>query len=80
MSLKIPTDLASNEALEAAGILRDSITSLRIPPGVSVTIYDADRFGGRSETFTGRTGSLGALNKAASSLKVFPTPAKADKK
>lgn len=43
--------------------------SMKIPDGVTVTLFAAAGFGDQGETFTGKAATLGALKGQASSLK-----------
>jgi len=61
--------------LQAAGIANDSISSIRVPAGYSVTAYADSGFSGTSWTFTADNPNLAntANNDAISSLRVTTT-------
>jgi hypothetical protein len=67
--LEVPCELNNGERLKEVGIPNDSIMSLKISDGVSVTLYAAAGYGGASQTFTGKAATLGDLKGQASSLK-----------
>jgi hypothetical protein len=48
----------------------DQVTSIRIPRGLRVTIYDDENFGGRSQTYTSDVANLGSWNDRFSSFKI----------
>jgi hypothetical protein len=55
------------------GIPNDSIRSMKIPPGFTVTVFDSNLMKGTGQPFTGDVGTLGDLNSMASSLRITPT-------
>ena len=58
--------------IDSAGVPNDWLSSLRVPAGWRVEIYEHGAFGGASWTFTADTPLMpDASNDAASSLKVF---------
>ncbi len=58
----------THNQLISAGIPNDSLTALRVPAGLNVTIYENDNFGGSSWTFTSDTSNVGtAANDKMSS-------------
>ena len=67
--VEVPCELANDARLKEFGIPNDSIMSMKIPDGVTVTLFAAAGFSGPSETFTGKVATLGALKGQASSLK-----------
>src|SRR4051812_12250179 len=67
--VEAPCELANSGMLKKAGIANDSIMSMKIPEGVTVTVYDADGFSGPSKSFTGHVPTLGDLKARTSSLK-----------
>jgi len=64
-----PCELNNDARLREVGIPNDSIQSMKIPEGVTVTLFAAAGFGGESESFTGKVATLGKLKGQASSLK-----------
>jgi hypothetical protein len=67
--LEVPCELENDARLREVGIKNDSIMSMKIPDGVTVTLYAAAGFGGASKSFTGRADTLGELKGQASSIK-----------
>lgn len=67
--LEVPCELNNDARLKDVGIKNDSIMSLKIPDGVTVTLYAAAGFSGPSKSFTGKVDTLGELKGQASSLK-----------
>lgn len=68
--IEIPCELANAADLKAIGVPNDSIQSLKIPDGYTVTLWDAANYGGATETVTGKVPKLGITRRSASSLKV----------
>jgi len=57
--------------LQAAGVANDWASSLRVPPGWTVTVYEHDNFTGASWVFTSDTGWIGATpNDKMSSCRI----------
>jgi hypothetical protein len=67
--VEVPCELNNDARLKELGIPNDSIMSMKIPDGVSVTLYAAAGFGGASQTYNGKVATLGDLKGQASSLK-----------
>ncbi len=67
--LEVPCALENDARLREVGIQNDSIQSLKIPDGVTITLYAAAGFGGESASFTGKAATLGKLKGQTSSLK-----------
>ena len=67
--LEVPCEHENFGRPNDTGIKNDSIMSMKIPEGVSVTLFDASGFGGPSQTFTGKVDTLGKLKGTTSSLK-----------
>jgi hypothetical protein len=67
--VEAPCELNNDARLKELGIPNDSIMSMKIPDGVTVTLFAAAGFGGQSQSFTGKAATLGALKGQASSLK-----------
>lgn len=67
--VEVPCELNNDARLREAGIANDSIQSMKIPDGVTVTLYMAAGFQGKSQSFTGKAATLGELKGQASSLK-----------
>jgi predicted alpha-1,6-mannanase (GH76 family) len=59
--------------LQAKGITDNDITSLTIPSGYVVTVYENDNFVGTSKIFTANTAWLADWNDRISSLKIIDT-------
>ncbi|MGO4773138.1 RICIN domain-containing protein [Flavobacterium sp. W22_SRS_FK3] len=59
--------------LQARGISDNDITSLTIPAGYVVTVYENDNFGGASKIFTANSAWLNDWNDRISSLKIVDT-------
>ncbi|HYG38933.1 MAG TPA: glycoside hydrolase family 76 protein [Cytophagales bacterium] len=61
--------------LQAKGITDNDITSLTIPSGYSVTVYENDNFSGASATYTSNQTWLASWNDRISSLRIVaPNP------
>lgn len=57
--------------LQTYGFVNDRMSSLRVPLGYKVTLYDDDNFGGNSAVYTGNSNYIGdVLNDKVSSIKV----------
>ena len=56
--------------LTAAGVPNDSIRSMRIPAGFTVTVFDSNLLKGSGQTFTTDAPTLGEMNSMASSLRI----------
>lgn len=54
----------------AAGIKNDQLTSLKVPSGYIVTLYENSNFGGSTKTVTSDTSLLSDFNDKASSIKI----------
>jgi hypothetical protein len=67
--LEVPCELENDARLKEKGIANDSIESMKIPDGVTVTLFANGGFGGDSQAFTGKAATLGKLKGQASSLK-----------
>lgn len=53
------------------GLANDTLTSLQVPPGMKVTLYEHSGFTGRSKTFTQNTSYVGDdFNDSTSSIRV----------
>ena len=58
-------------ALAAYGIINDDISSLKVPSGYKVTLYDNSGFGGKSRTYTSDASYVGDdFNDRCTSIKV----------
>ena len=58
-------------ALAAYGIINDDISSLKVPSGYKVTLYDNSGFGGESRTYTSDASYVGGdFNDRCTSIKV----------
>jgi hypothetical protein len=55
------------------GIADDTVSSIRVPRGWEVTLYDGDNFDGPSAVYTSDVPDLGSLNNAVSSLAIERT-------
>lgn len=58
----------------AAGIANDTLSSLKVTPGIKVTLYEHLNFGGAQRVITSDTASLGDFNDKTSSLKIERIP------
>jgi hypothetical protein len=67
--VEVPCELNNDARLKEVGIANDSIQSMKIPDGFTVTLYANAGFGGESAAFTGKAATLGNLKGQASSLK-----------
>jgi len=56
--------------LQARGVVDNDITSLSVPNGYTVTVYENDNFTGASKTFTANSGWLADWNDRITSLKI----------
>ncbi|MBZ0256285.1 hypothetical protein K8I31_09495, partial [bacterium] len=54
------------------GIADNTISSLRIPKGWQVTVFDGDQFDGSSAVYTSDAANLDALDNKISSIKIKP--------
>ncbi|WP_281309910.1 RICIN domain-containing protein [Flavobacterium flavigenum] len=59
--------------LQARGIADNDITSLTVPDGYVVTVYENDNFGGASKVFTANSAWISDWNDRISSLKIVDT-------
>jgi predicted alpha-1,6-mannanase (GH76 family) len=59
--------------LQARGIVDNDITSLTVPSGYVVTVYENDNFGGTSKVFTANSAWLADWNDRISSIKIVDT-------
>ncbi|QIF01757.1 beta/gamma crystallin-related protein [Roseimicrobium sp. ORNL1] len=68
--IEVPSELASDAALKELGIKNDSIRSMKVPEGVTVSVFDGAGYKGDTAVFkTGEHNSLGNLDQRVSSLK-----------
>jgi hypothetical protein len=67
--MEVPCALENDARLREIGIQNDSIQSMKIPDGVTVTLFADAGFDGESASFTGKAATLGKLKGQASSLK-----------
>ena len=65
----VPAELINDAELKKLGIPNDSIQSMKIPEGVTVTLYDGAGYGGKNKTFTGNVPKLDEMRSMTSSLK-----------
>lgn len=65
----VPAELINDNELKKLGIPNDSIQSLKVPAGVSITLYDGAGFGGKNQTYTENAPVLGDMRSITSSLK-----------
>ena len=78
--IPVPTQAPnSSNLLRELGIPTDRIASLRVPPGVQVTLYDHSAYGGTSERFTGHASTVGKMKGLTSALMAEFTEAAAEK-
>ena len=70
----VPSELINDTELKKLGIPNDSIQSMKIPEGVTVTLYDGAGFGGKNHTYTGNVPKLDDMRSITSSLKAQLTP------
>lgn len=70
----VPSELINDTELKKLGIRNDSIQSMKIPEGVTVTLYDGAGFGGKNHTYTGNVPKLDDMRSITSSLKAQLTP------
>lgn len=70
----VPAELINDAELKKLGIPNDSIQSMKIPEGVTVTLYDASGYGGKNKTYTGNVPKLDEMRSMTSSLKAQLTP------
>lgn len=74
--IPVPTQVPnSTNLMRVLGLPTDRIASLKVPPGVQVTLYDHSAYGGVSERFTGDVPKLGKMNGLTSALKAEFTEA-----
>lgn len=60
-------------ALNARGIANDDISSIKVPAGYKITIYEHDSYGGRVWSYTGDIANMGEANDMTSSIKIEKT-------
>jgi hypothetical protein len=72
--IPVPAELINDTELKKLGIPNDSIQSMKIPAGVTVTLYDGAGFGGKNQTYTGNVPALGDMRSLTSSLKATLPP------
>jgi hypothetical protein len=69
--IKSPANFTGSAELKKVGIPNDSLLSMKVPAGVKVSVFDADRYGGDSMTFAeGEHATLGKMAHRISSMKV----------
>ncbi len=73
---QLPVGSYTLAQLQARGVANDDITSLTIPTGYTVTVYENDNFTGASKVFTSNTAWLADWNDRISSLKIAGLPIK----
>ena len=61
--------------IEAAGIRNDQITSVKVPAGYVVTLYEHDNYEGAQKVLTGNTSLLSDFNDKTSSIRIWYIPA-----
>jgi hypothetical protein len=67
---QLPFGAYTQAQLQARGVTDNDITSLTIPMGYVVTVYENDNFTGASKTFTANTTWLADWNDRITSLKI----------
>jgi hypothetical protein len=67
--LEVPCEIINDAGLKELGIKNDSIMSMKIPDGVTVTLFNAANYGPPSQSFTGKAATLGILKGSTSSIK-----------
>ncbi len=65
--------------LHQIGLPNDSISSVKVPEGLRVTLFQHHRFGGRKVVFTEDASNLGSFNDQTSSIVVERVPKRYDK-
>ena len=65
----MPADLPSDAALKELGIKNDSIRSMKVPEGVTVSVYDGAGYKGDALTLTAGEHDMKNLDQRISSLK-----------
>jgi hypothetical protein len=63
-------DYTKDELWSYYGVADDTISSLRVPRGWKVTLYEGEHFDGASAVYTSDAPSLGGLDNVVSSLKI----------
>jgi hypothetical protein len=63
-------DYTKDDLWSYYGIADNTISSIKIPSGFKVTLYDGERFNGTSASYESDVSSLGTLDNAVSSLKI----------
>ena len=56
--------------LKAYGLKANDLSSMRLPAGYTVTLYDADDYSGTSASYTSDAASLGGMNNKTESIKI----------
>ena len=59
--------------LKAYGLDADTLSSLKVPNGFTVTLYDGDNFSGSTQTVTADTSDLGSMDNRVKSVKISYT-------
>ncbi|MDP4179717.1 MAG: alpha-L-fucosidase [Bacillota bacterium] len=74
-SVSLPEGNYTTAQLAAAGISNNSVSSIKVPYGFQVEVYDGDNFGGTKWTFTNDSANFGSAgcNDVMSSVKIIRT-------
>ncbi|WP_141620346.1 beta/gamma crystallin-related protein [Myxococcus sp. AB036A] len=70
----LPPGNYTRAQLEARGIGNNTISSVRVPPGVKAVLFKDDNFTGDQLEVVANAESLGALNNNTSSIRVITVP------
>lgn len=65
---------AGRYTLEQLGIGDDTLSSLKVPPGMEVILYEDTDFGGRKVSFAGDTSNVGNFDDKTSSIEIRELP------
>ncbi|QQR42757.1 Development-specific protein S [Myxococcus xanthus] len=70
----LPPDEYKRDKLEALGIENNTISSVKVPPGVKAVLFKNDDFTGDQIEVVANAEELGPLNNNVSSIKVISVP------
>ncbi|ATB50349.1 beta/gamma crystallin-related protein [Corallococcus macrosporus] len=70
----LPPGNYTRAQLEARGIGNNTISSVKVPPGVKAVLFKDDNFAGDQLEVVANAESLGALNNNTSSIRVISVP------
>ena len=69
IQIGVPFEMKGPKDRDALGCANDGIRSLKVPPGVTISLYDNDNFTGDQLTFAKDAATLGFMKGRTSSLR-----------